>query len=530
MIDLVGLEPRISDQEIATDYARESREPGFSHQVFVDKRYTWPVRGNGESVRYNGGDWDDHAHAVLMSHIGTAADGPTTIGVPKGNRIVESGGRYRKMGEGLAIQYYWDTEPAVRLADAVGETQLGTEQTDNLRAQIVRFLRPPFNANAPEYTGRDQVNVYARLVRRDVRVEGPQAYERHLPAMLIEYWSLMEGAYDPTKLKLAPGSNYKWVGRMPDGSVLNLPYAEDFTYEDGTPRPRPESRIKDLSTKAKKVKMLGRELSQDEEAALYKELHTGAGEGNDYADTMLENGKDMATIRTTRRIKPFKNMAIFELECEIAAAMRVQGDEQEAEKYELAAMLRARAINKYCWNEALGCYVTYDLDTGQVLDPHVQDQVFALESGIAPHRRAVRIEEWLRTQQLQDGGLGASLAEDSEQSWSSKKNVWPNLQTSGQKGSWLYGFTGLEMAIGRAFLNSNHTSNKNTGYGKERYHGLYVGKPGVGGEYDPPEHNFTWDTDAEVASRRQTYRHEAERRAWLRRRNIADGVGRLAIP
>lgn len=528
MIDIVGLEPLRPNEEIANAYQSERSRPDFDIRQFVETHFCWPIRRSGGAVVYEGGDFDEHAGRVLLSHVGIAVDGPTTIGAP--NPVVESGGRYSDKRPGRAKWYAWDTDPAELALHALGERTLAAGLTDNMRDQIIRFQRRARNGNAPEYK-RGQPNVYPRLVRRDVAREGVSAYERHLPAMLIEYWDLMEGANDPTKLGLAPGSTYRSVARMPDGSVLNMLHAEGFTYKNGKPRPRPESRRADTQTKNELQESLGRELTLEEETELDENIHIGAGAGIDFADLMLGNGKDMHTIRAKRRIMPFQNALLFEYECEIAAAYRARGDEQEAEKYELAAFLRTRAINKYCYDPISGCYLPYDLDTGLVTDPElagIQDLTFLLESGIVPPNRTRRILHIINNKYLEAGGLRTSLRDTSKQSWSSV-NVWPNLQISGANGAWLNGDEGLELAIASSYLNSNHTSLRTTGYGKERYHALKPGEAGIGGEYDVPTHNFSWDTAAEVALRRLVYRRPEEARAFARRQQIASGVGRLAV-
>ncbi|HTH72467.1 MAG TPA: trehalase family glycosidase [Candidatus Pristimantibacillus sp.] len=529
MINMVGLEPRLPEAEIKERFARLFGASAPAREVverFVNEHFSWPIKKNGGAIQYQGGDFDEHGHAVLLSHMGTAVDGPTTIGAP--NQVMESGGRYSDERPGRALWYYWDTETSVVGLDDLGEKELGTGLVDNIRDQVERFRRPPLNGNAPEYR-RSQPPIYSRLVRRDAQLHGPEAYEHHLPAMLIEYWSIMDGANDPSKLGLAPGSRYKSVVRMPDGSVLNVFSAKGFTYADGTPRPRPESRRADLATKAAAETRLGRELAVPELSHLYEETHTGAGAGTDFADWMLGDLTNMDTIRVTRRVPPFQNALVFELECTIAEAFRALGYEQEAEHYETAAMLRAAAVNKYLYNEQIGFYLPYDLDTGQVMDPSLQDGTFLLESGIPPSVRAAKVTDFLRQRMLTAGGLVASPRPRSRQSWSGP-NVWPLLQRGGAKGAWLAGDFGLEEGIRTGFLNSAHAALRRTGYGKERYNAFQLGEPGVAGEYKAPDHNFSWDTATEVDLRNRGYRNEAERRSWQRRRQIAGGVGRLAMP
>ena len=529
MINFTGLEALGPDDQIRRAYLQEVGKGKPTTEVverFVNSNFSWPVKKNGNAIQYQGGDLDEHGHAVLMSHLGIAVDGPTTIGSP--NPVLESGGRYSDERPGHALWFYWDTEPGVAGLDAVGELSIATGLTDNIRDQIMRFRRDPLNGNAPEYD-RGQPNIYCRLVRRDAQLYGKEAYENHLPAMLIEYWSMMDGADDPKKLGLAPGSRYRSVARMPDGSVLNVFSAQGFTLADGTPRPRPESKRADEHTRRRFEVDLNREMHTDELTNLYEELHTGAGAGTDFADWMLEDLTNMHTIRVTRRVAPFQNALMFELECTIAEAYRALGYENEAEQYEGFAMVRASAMNKYLFHQGVGYYLAYDLDTGPVYDPTLQDGTFLLESGVPDMRQAAQIHGYLRRNFLAGGGLRTSLRGNSMQSWSGN-SVWPNLQRSGARGAWLTGDVALERDIRNSALRSSHASLRKTGYGKERYHAVRIGEPGIGGEYRAPEHNFSWDTGVELDLRHRGYRNDAERRSWLRRRQIAASLGNLAVP
>jgi len=338
----------------------------------------------------------------------------------------------------------------------------------------------------------------------------------------------MDGADDTKKLGLTPGSRYKSVARMPDGSVLNVFSAEGFTYDDGMPRLRPESWPKDNKTFRERQEYLGRDLEYEEAVQLAEDLHAGGGGGTDFADSQLGDGKNMHTIRTTKRVTVLQNGPIFELECTIADAYRALGNEREAEKYELRAMLRAHAVNKYLYDSYSGYYVPYDLETGLVLgDPTLYDNSFAIESGISTPGRNERIARNWRAAWLAVGGLRASLARNSKQSWSGP-NGWPNLQVSAAKAAWLANNEVLDTAIGDNFTDNIHTSWEQTGYGKERYLVTALGQAGIGGEYDVPDHNFSWDAAGEVALRHQSYRHNSERIAWQRRRNIAAGINRTA--
>jgi alpha,alpha-trehalase len=525
MIDMVRMRPLRDPDEINIAFAEESARPGFSYKDFMTRNFDPPRRTEGECVRYRGGSLDDHEHDVLMAHVGVAVDGPSTIGSP--NHVVESGGRYSDARPGSAQWYHWDTEPAVVALDELGEHQLAAGLVDNIRDQVVRFERRPFNGNSPEYVGRGQPNIYCRMVRRDVAREGVGAWERHLTPLLIEYHDMMDGADDPTKLGMAPGSRYKSVMRMPDGSVLNVFSAEGFTHIDGTPRPRPESYPADMRTKHEWETVLDRELTREEWTTLCENLHAGAGAGTDFADWMLGDGHNMYTIRTTRRVAPFQQALMFELECTIAEGLRATGDNANAELYEMRAAQRSQSVNRFLFNRRTGYYHVWDADTGLINDITVQDGSYMLESGMALTNRLPGVRRVLERRLLDKGGLRTSL-KNSPQSWGGD-NVWANLQLSAARGAHLSNDLHLEHAITRNFQANVREGLHQTGYSYERYHAAHLGKPGGRGEYAVPEHNFTWTAATDLAFRHHSYRREYERQAWTRRHRIAARAGSLAV-
>lgn len=536
MIDLVRINPIVPIDLFNRLYEQEHRRPGFSHLEFARRFCDLPIRTVAESLCYRkGDDLDDHSRRVLLAHVGTATNSPSTFARP--HKLVQSGGRYSDGREGRAVSYYWDSAAIVegldalakvmtergRFAEALELNALATGIVDNYRHEIITYHRAPRNANAPEYDGRSQPHKYVRMVRRDVRLEGPEAYRRHLPAMILEYLDIMEGADDESKLPMVPGARYKSVVRMPDLSVGTVFSAEGYTFPDGSPRPRPESRPVDIAIKEKKAQRLGRPLTVQEEIELNEELHTGAGAGTDYAGWMMGDGVNIETIRVTKRVPPFKMALVFELACEIANGLRYIGDDLGAQSFERVAYELAKTLNTFCYNEKLGYYVPFDIETGQFLHPTLQDGSFPIEAGMTPDNRMRRIFRMWRKHFKAPGGLLTSLI-PSELSWVYDK-LWPVLEKSAAKAAWLGRAYGLERFIRRRMTRTIQIGRLATGHTIERYDAFKLGQPGGGGEYHAPKHNFSWTEANDAILRHRSYANEFERQQWERRRKIAQGIG-----
>jgi alpha,alpha-trehalase len=526
MIEAVWLQPRLSAAVTNAAYAHLSTRPGFSHAAFTNQFFSRPIHTRAEGVRFEtGDDYDDFTGRALLAHRGRAHDNPTTYGLP--NDVVESGGRYSDSREGHAKEYYWDGLWIVRGLDVLGEYNLSTGIVDNKRHQIDRFGRP-LNANGPEYRGRTQLPVYCRMARRDVAREGSVAWERHLPALEAEYAWWMQGADDPSKLSLTPGKRYRSVARMPNGSVANVFSAEGFTHVDGTARPRPESYPADMATLGELKESLGRELTQLEAVDACEEQHTGAGAATDYADWMLGDGTNMHTNRVTKRVPPFLNAVLFELECTIAEGRRATGHEAEALDMEIAAWERAEMMREFLYNPQLGTFVPFDLETGrQVLDPHLQDGAFAINAGITTPGESASIQKFWQGSLLDKAGLWMSTR-PSKQSWSGP-NFWPPMAEEAVTACWLTGNQALEHTLVEKTNKTIETGLVDTGYTKERYHASHFGQRGVAGEYVPPEHNFSWTLAVHTSLRHGGYRNEKELKFWLNRQRVAQGLGRLSF-
>ncbi|HZM64361.1 MAG TPA: trehalase family glycosidase [Candidatus Saccharimonadales bacterium] len=555
MIDGIRITPNLPIDDFNALYEAQSQLPGFSPLAFAKLYAGLPTRTNGESIRYKAGDnLDDHARDVLLAHVGIVGD----------KKILQSGGRYSDGREGRAMAYYWDSMGIIEGLDTLADhyerkdeplnalelRELASGITERYRHEIITTRRGPRNATedtAPEYKGRSQPHKYVRMVRREVRLEGPEAYRRHLPAMLIEYFDIMQGADDPELLPMIPGKRYKSVARMPDLTVSTVFSAEGFTYPNGDPRPRPESRPADLKTMKELAKFIGRPLTKGEEIDLCEELHTGAGAGTDFASWMLGDGKNLHTIRVTKRVPPFKHALVFELACEIANGLRYVEDEAGAQAFERIAYELAQTLNNFSYNKKLGYYLPWDLETGQVMIPTLQDGAFAIESGIAQTAQRTGIFDfWESTQEEMEeifdstpeaeeyatqpwspwkapGGLLTSLY-PTEQSWVHEK-IWAVLEKSAAKASWLGRRQHLEKFICNGFTTNVQLGRLLTGHTIERYDAFILGRPANGGEYIAPRHNFSWTEAIDAVLRHCSYRNYFERRAWKARCKVAAGVG-----
>jgi alpha,alpha-trehalase len=531
MIEYMRMVPKdgYTPEEIKAAYVKESKVEGFSHEQFLTKYFDFPIPAEGEKIKYTPGkDLDEHVKAIMLGHLSTAKDGPITIGTTKPG--IASGGRYSDGRKDKGIFYYWDQAAIVDALDVLGLHEIADGIVEYIRDQIIKYKRPPFNANAPEYVGRSQPPIYIRLVRRDVRMRGDERWRYHLPALLIEHAYLMEHS----------------TVVVQDGEVkgeLNVFSAKGYTHKDGKPRFRPESfpAVMKIIEEFKTVEQ--REPEEAEITWICEQDHSGAGAGTDFAGWMLGDPRYLHTLRTTKRVAPFQQALMFELECGIAEGLEYCGFESEANEYKLLAFKRAQLVEHFNYDPKTNYYYPYDVETGLVRVPTLQDASFMLESGMIPWERTEGIFKTVRKKLRRLGGFICSAYKNSKLSWDN--NIWGYMQQSLATAAWRYGNDIEDDVVGNYTL-TVQASRERTGFTIERYKPgsklflllpkiarpllkKLLGKPGGGGEYKVPERNFVWTDASDTVLRHRAYRNEYEYEAFLRRQQIARGVGIIGV-
>lgn len=385
----------------------------------------------------------------------------TTTSVPAGSsaltlprRYVVPGGRFREM-------YYWDSWFTMLGLPAAGRQDLVEDMVVDFGSLIDRYGYIP-NGTRTYYLSRSQPPFFYLIagLSRDpatLAVRNRQLRAEHA------YW--MAGA-----ATLAPGQGEARVVRLADGALLNRywddrddardeSYREDTALADATPgRPRGE---------------------------LMRDLRAAAESGWDFSSRWLDDGRTLATIRTTRLVPIDLNSLMTGMEQAIAANCRTLGDAPCAASFEARATARIAAIRRHLWNGRF--FADYDLDTSAANDRVTAAMAFPLFAGIATPDQA-RATARALAPLIGEGGLRTTMVSSGQQ-WDDP-NGWAPLQWIAYRGLRLYGEDAMAARIRTAWLATVTREYDASGKLLEKYD-VVDRRPGGGGEY-PNQDGFGW--------------------------------------
>lgn len=445
-------------------------------------------------------------------------------------------------GDRFRETYYWDSYWVIRGLLASGMTQSARNLVSNLLSMLEAVGHVPNGARV-YYINRSQPPLLSAMVREVYEAQqqtadsstdnstdnsvnstgansssnGTQLLSRALPPLLREheYWTTGDKAVTVVAA---------------DGSRHNLSrYWANWT------APRPESYREDAELAANVTGSASADgSSSPAAAALYRDLASGAESGWDYSSRWFEDGRTMATIRTTQIIPADLNAFLYQLETNIAWAAELLGQEGTSQAFSRLAAGRRDSINKLLWDNQAGMWRDGVLqqqnssssstaaDAANSTDSSgtanatgaggssSSDRVYTLTqnpgvfaSNFVPLWAGVaagdvlqgsRVVEALQGSGLvQPAGIATTLYNTGQQwDW---PNGWPPLQHMLVQGARQYGgATGQEFAcsMARTWLGVNLAVYKQTGHMHEKYD---VTKPqgdiGGGGEY-APQVGFGW--------------------------------------
>jgi alpha,alpha-trehalase len=215
--------PNAPPQQIVDDYARQKDDAQFALKSFVAQRFTLPARETKNYV--------SDPNQSITAHIDTlwsvlrrdpdASASPWSSLLPLPYPYIVPGDRFDEI-------YYWDSYFIMLGLRQSGREDLLKNELDNFAVLIDRYGHIP-NGNRTYYLSRSQPPFFAQMVRLAADREGDQVYLRYLPQLRQEYAYWMDG-HD----KIAAGSAYRHLVRLPDGTLLNR-----YWDERATPRRRP---------------------------------------------------------------------------------------------------------------------------------------------------------------------------------------------------------------------------------------------------------------------------------------------------
>ena len=456
----VDAAPKSDPAEILRRYLAARVSPDFSLPAFVAENFSVPGEAATqfhtqprEEIRVH----IDRLWEVLAREPHAQAPGDSKLALTA--RYVVPGGRFREM-------YYWDSYFTMLGLEVSGRHDLVAAMVENFAGLIDRHGHIP-NGTRSYYLGRSQPPFFAAMVQLQAERDGERALVRRLPQLEREHDFWMSGA-----VSLAPGSAYRRVVRLRDGSVLNR-YWDDFAL------PRDEAWSEDIQT------------ARDSSRAapeVYRDLRAAAESGWDFSSRWLADGANLSTIHTTDFLPVDLNALLYQLERTIARACAAAARAGCVTDMTRRARARQDSMRTLMWDERLGAFVDYDWRQGRRSGQVTAATAFPLFVQSATRKESARITATLRATLLMRHGL-ATTTRESGQQWD-QPNGWAPLQWIAVAGLRNYGEQGLARDIARAWTAENTRVYCQTGKLVEKYDIRDAGA-GAGGEY-PVQDGFGW--------------------------------------
>jgi alpha,alpha-trehalase len=444
-------------------YREERRRPGFDLAAFVERNFTVSQPEDSGYRSIPGQDVCSHIDSLwsVLERSPEEAD-PRSSLLPLPYPYVVPGGRFNEI-------YYWDSYFTMLGLEESGRYDMAQSMVRNFASLIDRYGHIP-NGNRTYYLSRSQPPFFAAMVELIADEAGDRegVYAEFLSALEEEYAFWMDGAD-----ALAPGSAHRRVVRLEDGTILNR-------YWDDRAVPRDESYREDVET----AQASGRPPKQ-----VYRDLRAAAESGWDFSSRWLEDGKTLATIRTTELVPVDLNSLMVQLETTLANAYAAAREPEKAAEFKTRATMRTVAVRLHLWDVKKGIFTDNLWREGKPSGELTAATLVPLFFGLATKAQAERVAEVVRTKLLRPGGVVTSTAETGQQ-WDAP-NGWAPLQWIAIEGLNEYGQRMLAETIAERWMDEVISAYRATGKLVEKYNVEDVSLEAGGGEY-PTQDGFGW--------------------------------------
>ena len=456
----VDATPKYSPAVILKDYNEHKNQPHFDLKQFVLANFTLPVTG--------GGDFKSNISKGVRKHIDTlwqvlsrkhnsASRYSSLISLP--NDFIIPGGRFREM-------YYWDSYFTMIGLQESHKVKIIQNMISNFAYLIDKYGFIPTGTRT-YYLTRSQAPFFSMMLDLLAKEKGSEVLIKYQPELLKEYAFWMNGAE-----QLKTGQVYRRVVAMPGGEILNR-------YWGDSDKPREEAFKNDLDS-AKKT--------TQKPADFYRNIRAAGESGWDFGSRWFGASGKYASIETTSIIPVDLNCLLYHLELSIAQSYRLQGNIDKVNLYITKAMLRKKAIQKYCWSEKYGWFMDYNWKLKHISPQQTIAGVFPLDFNIADATQANKMAEVLKTKFLRPRGLATSFKHTGQQ-WDSP-NAWAPMQYMAIVGLQNYHQKALAKEITLRWINTNIKVFNNTGKLTEKYN-TDKDINASGGEY-PSQDGYGW--------------------------------------
>ena len=468
-VDARALDP---PAEIARQYTAERGRPGFDLRAFVDRHFEPPAPAGAGAVDTSS-SMEQHIRR-LWPGLTRPPDDPRPYSslIPLPGSYVVPGGRFREV-------YYWDSYFTMLGLVQSGRADIVRSMLDNF-AHLIETLGHIPNGNRTYYLGRSQPPYFGAMVGLYAQATDSATALRYLDALEAEYAFWMDGSS-----RLAPGTAYRRVVRLPDGAVLNR-------YYDDIPEPRPEAYREDYT--------LAQRVPEGRRTALYRNLRATAESGWDFSSRWMRDPTDLGTLETTDLVPVDLNSLLYHTERTIAALRRRRGradDGSAAARLDAAAETRRRALLAAAYDPDSGYFYDVRWRSGErVIDRPTLAAAAPLYFGLATPEQGRAVAARLEREFLRSGGFVTTLVASGQQ-WDAP-NGWPPLQWLTIEGVRRYGRADLADLARTRWLALNRRTYQSVRKMTEKYDVVDPTRRAGGGEY-PTQDGFGWTNGVALA-------------------------------
>jgi alpha,alpha-trehalase len=459
--------------EIVADYAAARRQPGFDLRAFT-RTYFQPPETAGASVPTDPAlGMPQHIRALwaVLTRPPDVEDARLTL-IPLPHPYVVPGGRFREV-------YYWDSYFTMLGLIASGREDLVADMLDNFAYLIATVGHIP-NGNRTYYLSRSQPPFFAAMIDLYAGATDAARALPYLAALEAEYAFWMDGAD-----RLAPGTAYRRVVRLRDGTLLNR-------YWDDQTAPRPEAYREDYE--------LGQTLAPGPRETFYRNVRSTAESGWDFSSRWMRDPRDLRSLETTALVPVDLNSLLYCTERTIAALRTLRGEKDDsavAQRFAASAERRRAAVQTLAYDSVAGFF--YDLrwpGGGRVTDRPTLAAAAPLYFGLATPAQGRAVAARLERDFLKPGGFATTLVASGQQ-WDAP-NGWPPLEWEAIEGVRRYGRADLARGARDRWLALIRNTYRATGRIVEKYDVLDLTRPAGGGEY-PTQDGFGWTNGVVLA-------------------------------
>lgn len=451
--------PAMPEQAIALQYEQQKNKKGFNLKQFILDHFELPVPHSDQYQSDTGKSVEENIE-TLWNVLTRQPDKKKGSLIPLPYPYIVPGGRFGEI-------YYWDSYFTMLGLQVSGKTDMIENMVKNF-AYLIDTVGYIPNGNRTYYIGRSQPPFFSLMVKLLSETKGEQVIADYLPQLEAEYNFWMKGS---ETLAAEQNKAYHSV-RMPAGEIMNRYWDENDT-------PRPESYKEDVELA---------EHSAQKKEELFRHLRAGAESGWDFSSRWFKDGESFTTIHTAAIVPVDLNCLLHHLELTIAGAYSHLKSNKVAQ-FTSRAEKRKAAIRKYCWNEAAGFYVDYDLSSGKQKEELTLAGTTALFFSVATTEQAEQMQVVLKEKFLQPGGVVTTLKNTGQQ-WDAP-NGWAPLQWMSIRGLEQYGFSDLAKEIAGRWIALCRNVFHRTGKLMEKYNVTDIHLEAGGGEY-PGQDGFGW--------------------------------------